>query len=136
MTSLTSKITASVAALLLSAVAATTQATPADARVSAGDISLKVEATCGQGLGDSIKSLAVWTPEKGNKVVKNDKGNKATIDFGTFKKKDRGNTFFNGHWSASIQGKPAPTRKSTVAMPSKPSTPTRVKKDAFKITYP
>lgn len=136
MTSLTSKIAASVAVLLLSAVAATTLATPADARVSAGDISLIVEATCGQGLGDSIRSFAVWTPEKGNKVVKNVKGNKATIDFGTFKKKDRGNTFFNWSLECKLSGKTGSHQKKYGGNAIQTKYSYKVKKDAFKITYP
>lgn len=68
-------------------------AAPAQAINSAGDIKLKVTATCGA-LGDSVKSFTVWTPEKGNKSGST--GSKSsTVDFGQFRKEVTGDTFFN-----------------------------------------
>lgn len=91
----------SMAALLCSSVFVMTE-TPAEARVSAGNISLRVTGKC-PALGDSIVSFAVWTPEKGLRRISS--GKSGTIDFGTFRKTVSGDTFFNWSLDCRYSGK-------------------------------
>lgn len=73
----------------------------ADARVSKGDISLKVTGKCSSP-GDSIKEFYVWTPEKGKKRITS--GKSGTVNFGTFRKNKTGNTYFNWKLTCKMAG--------------------------------
>ncbi|MFT4187378.1 MAG: hypothetical protein QM621_02210 [Aeromicrobium sp.] len=80
-------------------------ATPAQARISAGPLSLKVTAKC-SAPGDTIKQLSIWTPERGNQKVTFPKNQTKTaaISTGTINKKQSGDTFFNWRVICHISG--------------------------------
>ncbi|GAC58867.1 hypothetical protein GOHSU_55_00220 [Gordonia hirsuta DSM 44140 = NBRC 16056] len=73
---------------------------PADARVSAGPLTLSVTGTCASP-GDSIKEFYVWTPENGKKRATS--GKSATHSFNINKKK-AGDTYFNWKVTCKMAG--------------------------------
>lgn len=79
----------------------------AQARVTAGNISLTVTAKCAA-LGDSVKSFYVWTPERG-KLWGATGGKSSTVNFGTFYKSVSGDTFFN--WAVDCKMGPDASRQ-------------------------
>lgn len=66
-----------------------------------GNISLKVKGTC-TSPGDSIREFYVWTPQRGKKRVTS--GKSATLNIGTFRKSNWGDTYFNWKLTCRMAG--------------------------------
>ncbi|AUH70049.1 MULTISPECIES: hypothetical protein [Gordonia] len=79
----------------------------ADARISAGPLTLSVKGTC-SAPGDSIKEFYVWTPENGKKRATS--GKSATHTFQINKKK-MGDTYFNWKLTCKMSGSTGENQK-------------------------